>query len=120
MLTINDVKEYITETYGEDVIADFGQAIMTNDLYDFPDQFVEVPENRWSQTDGQLTIYPVAHYGGEDQGSEYWGVVKFEMNGESCHARVDGWYASYHGYECDDYSVWKEVTPQEKRIIVYE
>jgi len=59
----------------------------------------------------------VSSYGGEDQGSDYWNVVKFTKDNEECFVKFHGWYASHYGTE---YRGFNLVSPVEKTIIVYE
>lgn len=68
--------------------------------------------------DNQLIVYEVVdQYGGEDQGSDYWCVWKFNKDNEECFVKFYGWYASHYGV---DYQGFKFVTPAQKTIIVYE
>jgi len=59
----------------------------------------------------------VAHYGGQDQGSDYWTVWRFKNGDTEVLIRVDGWYQSYHGAEFNGY---REVIARQKTITVYE
>lgn len=56
-----------------------------------------------------ITAETVEHYGGEDQGSEYYAVYKFVRGDEICYVRFEGFYASFHGA---DYEDCFEVAPQ--------
>lgn len=80
-----------------------------------------------SYLDEELTTMPtgwtmtekcVAHYGGEDQGSDYWTVWQFNHeDGDKTLIRVNGWYQSYNGTEYNDYD---EVQPAEQQVVVYK
>lgn len=62
----------------------------------------------------------VDSYGGEEQGRDYYTVVKFtskEFPGEEVFAKFQGWYESYNGSE---YEEWFFVEPKQKVITVYE
>lgn len=60
----------------------------------------------------------VEHYGGEDEGRDYWTIWRFNhVNGDSILIRVNGWYASYEGAEYNNY---EEVVPVSKTVTVYE
>ena len=69
--------------------------------------------------DGEIKFYDLGitfsqqeHFGGEGMGDEYWGVGKIEDSfGNAKFFRLSGFYASYHGADCDDYSDWEEVKP---------
>lgn len=56
-------------------------------------------------------------YGGEDQGSTYYKVVKFTRGDETVFIKFYGYYASYNGV---DYEGFKFVTPKQKMVVVYE
>lgn len=59
----------------------------------------------------------VEHFGGEDCGSSYYSVWKFESeNGEELYVKFDGYYASHYGA---DYHNWYFVTPRQKTITEY-
>lgn len=51
--------------------------------------------------DKGYVIESVDGYGGEDQGSDYWGVFSVAHNDEVTYFQIDGWYASYHGADID-------------------
>lgn len=59
----------------------------------------------------------VEHYGGEDQGSDYYTVYAFMDGKETVYVKFYGWYASHYGTEYQDY---KFVKAKEKTITVYE
>ena len=61
----------------------------------------------------------IKEYGGEDMGSEYWGIHKFinESTKEEFLVKFDGWYQSFHGSE---FNSWFVVVPKEETITVYE
>ena len=64
----------------------------------------------------------VEHYGGQGQGDEYWTVYKFttqndEAPNEEFYIQFEGFYQSYNGA---DFTGFREVTPREKTVTVYE
>lgn len=59
----------------------------------------------------------VDSFGGEDQGSGYYKVVKFTRGDETVFIKFYGYYASYDGA---DYEGFVFVTPTEKLVVVYE
>lgn len=63
-----------------------------------------------------LTVEVVQSYGGEGQGDNYYAVYSFDNGTEKLFVKFNGWYASYHGAEFQD---WFFVEPEEKTIIVY-
>lgn len=92
------------------------------------DDFVEAIDNltdeHWEgQTtstkvdDTEVTITCIETYGGEGQGEDYWAVVSIEQEGDTIYVRRNGWYASYHGREWNDY---EQVKPVEKTVVFWE
>lgn len=59
----------------------------------------------------------VEFFGGEGEGDTWWWVVRHKASNR--YAKIEGWYASYHGYDFNDYN-FDEVFPKEKVITVYE
>lgn len=57
-----------------------------------------------------VTFESVESYGGEDQGSTYYTIWKFERDGEFAYFQFDGYYASYNGA---DFNEVFEVFPRE-------
>lgn len=51
----------------------------------------------------------VAKYGGEDQGSTYYAVWKFDCDDGELFLKFHGWYSSYDGATYEDFHV---VTPK--------
>lgn len=113
MLTIEKIKEYITQVYGEHMIEEFGYAIRQNDFTILPTPFI-LSRSQWA--DSMLTLLP------KECHNEYYGVVLASMRdfSNSVYIRVDGYYNSYSGYDGSDLTIWKEVEPVEKTIIEYE
>lgn len=60
-----------------------------------------------------LTVELVDSYGGEDCGREYWSVYSFTDGLQVVYVKFDGWYASYHGSE---YEEWYFVKPKEVTV----
>lgn len=68
-----------------------------------------------------INIEFIDGYGGEGQGDKYWGVARLkDTHGNQLIFKVEGWYSSYDGSECDDPTEWEIVKPVEKTTIVYE
>lgn len=65
-------------------------------------------------------INEVKQKGGEDQGSEWYSVKHFVDH--NIYIRIDGYYSSYDGTDFDNNleNCCKQVTPQKKKITVYE
>ena len=98
---INELKEWLDEN---------AHTLLSEWVDEEPEE--SLPEG-WS-----LNEKAVAHYGGEDQGSEYWTVWEFnKTNGASVLVRVNGWYQSYAGSEYND---WDEVVPATETVTVYK
>lgn len=75
--------------------------------------------NKFSEIVSVVKLFkPVASFGGEGKGDQYWCVYEFVGHqGEVAYVKFYGWYQSYNGSEYSDY---KFVTPQEKTVVVYE
>lgn len=58
-----------------------------------------------------------AHYGGEDQGSDYWTVYEFSNKTETVLIKFTGWYASHVGSEYEEFYA---VEGKTKTIVKYE
>lgn len=108
----NDLIRYLETTDG------YTESTLANDFFfeevDYWDDFK--PEG-WDHMN--ISFEFVEHYGGEDQGSDYWTVYKFTDNntGEEVYIKFDGWYASYEGATYENCFV---VQPKEKTVVVYE
>lgn len=55
-----------------------------------------------------ITIHSVEGYGGEDRGSDYWGVFRIVWDKKEEFIKISGWYASYEGGEVDIWD-WEPV-----------
>ena len=64
-----------------------------------------------------ITFECVEQEGGEGEGDHYHTVYKFSKDGEDIFVKFNGWYASYHGSEMNDYKI---VTPKTIEVVVYE
>lgn len=91
-------------------------------LRDFYGEFVnDAPsKSEFEFKDGsKLKFNCLEQYGGQGQGDDYWvvfSVTDVESN-KTTNYRLDGWYASYHGHEFDDYNAFYEVEPVEVTVI---
>ena len=74
----------------------------------------------WSQDSNEPFDYKgVDSYGGEDQGSDFYGVILIrnpDNHDEQYYIKFQGWYSSYSGAE---YEGWSFVEPKQKTITVY-
>lgn len=57
------------------------------------------------------------HYGGEDQGSDYWTVYEFSNRTETVLIKFTGWYASHVGSEYEEFYVVEATTIT---VVAYE
>lgn len=71
----------------------------------------------WAELNGVSRPIFVDHYGGEDQGSNYYTIYKFTRGDETVFIKFYGYYASYNG---TDYEGFVFVNPKEKTVVVYE
>lgn len=62
----------------------------------------------------------VESVGGEGQGDHYHVVFSVTHSGQTKLFRLDGWYASFNGYEFHNMMDFYEVERQPKTIYVYE
>jgi len=60
-----------------------------------------------------ISINHVDNYGGEGMGDEYWSVYSFNDGTNTEYVKFDGWYASYHG---SDFNEWFFVEPEEVTV----
>ena len=81
------------------------------------DLYVSTEFEQWATHEGIDKPSQVDSYGGEDEGSNYYKVIKFTRGSETVFIKFWGWYASYDGAEYQDFSI---VTPKEKTVVVYE
>jgi hypothetical protein len=54
-----------------------------------------------------LVLKGLEQYGGEDLGSTYFVVFSVTYQGVTTNYKLDGWYASYHGHEFNDYKPYE-------------
>ena len=126
-LTLEMVKEYLEKTYpDDDIIRSFGLDIFHGELQyggvALPAAFSQPIIEQEAVTDGTIICKHINHFGGEGNGENYWGVVRFETRDTtgSVYVKVSGWYASFSGPECPRPEKWVEVQPTRKTITVYE
>lgn len=109
----NDLKDYFDNN------TDIATEAMHNELKGYegwkdktyhPSDF----EN-WADPLG-ITFTMVDNYGGEDQGSTYYTVYKFERGDEVVFIKFYGYYASYNG---TDYEGFRQVFPKEVTKVEY-
>lgn len=116
----------VKSNYSDVVVASIGKAIFHRDAYYLEDEDDEgdgegetmrpskiSSKGPESFDDEQFLFEIVDGYGGEGDGDQYWGIAKItnKATNEFLHVRLSGWYASYVGAECDDYSDWEPVKP---------
>lgn len=127
-MTKKEIKEFILSFINED---NLGQ-ICDNDAETL-EEFIEnfdwrdghfISENL-SVTYGDKTFgflpkenfQEVDHYGGEDQGSEYWTVYKITREGYAdTYIKFDGYYDSWNGTEWHEH--FNIVTPRKRMVEV--
>ena len=129
-MNVNEVQKYLKETYGEDIVADFGDGIFHRNLGEYsPKSFTEITDEKgysWDigsgVEDDRYSFIIVDGYGGEGDGVSFWGVAKItdKQTNEEIFVKVEGYYASYVGAECDDPTDWREVKPVTETRIVYK
>ena len=83
---------------------------------DFMREDGELPDNSEFLS---VHFFSVDHYGGEDQGSDYYTVYEFKDDSleETVYIKFQGWYASHYGTEYQNFEI---VTPQQRTVTVYE
>lgn len=121
-----NINEYIVEEVGKIIVhrdidmCEWDDGSPLEDVFDFDLESSSGWGNglKWKVSEYLFEI--VDEFGGMDEGSSYWGVAKVSKDGqEDFFIKVDGWYASHHGGDCDDYEDWREVSPKEKTTIEY-
>ncbi len=66
-----------------------------------------------------VEISQAEQFGGMDQGSEYWVVIKVkEKDQEATYWKIPGWYQSHHGSELEFENIF-EVVSKEKLVRVW-
>ena len=78
---------------------------------------VEATELKNQLNDAGIRFERKQHYGGEDQGSDYWTVYEFSNKTETVLIKFNGWYASHVGSEFDDFYV---VEGKTKTVVEYK
>ena len=77
----------------------------------------KVDYNKWN-VEGLGLVTRVEEHGGEDQGTEWYVVYKFEDH--DVYIKVSGYYTSYNGTDFDGgWACCSDVKPTEKTITVY-
>lgn len=73
-------------------------------------------DTRSKLEDNNFVVECIQHHGGEDEGTEYWGIWKFTSGGKSVFIRFNGYYQSF----CDtEYLGYEFVVPTEVMVIQY-
>ena len=73
-----------------------------NDNQDIAAEFF-YGEGEYIAKDWQEDVRNVASFGGEGQGDGCWEVYLFKRSNEEVYIKFDGWYASHHGSEYEDF-----------------
>lgn len=68
-------------------------------------------------SDLDIKFEHVDNYGGEEQGRDYWSIYSFSNDTDVVYVKFDGWYASYHGSEYDE---WYFVEPRQVQVTQFE
>lgn len=77
---------------------------------------VKTELGKWAEANGVTEASSVDSYGGEDQGSTYYSVIRFSDGTDEVFLKFYGWYASYDGA---NYEGFKQVYPKEVTRIEY-
>lgn len=67
--------------------------------------------------DDEIFLTEIDHYGGEDQGLDYWTVWEFSTADQTIMLKFDGYYQSHFPIE---FNGWYEVEPVEVTRIEYK
>lgn len=98
------------------VVSEYGQNYMWDDMYYNIDsiptlEYLDKLDDNDAEKEygiydrklmelGVVEANSVEHFGGEDQGREYWTVWSFKFkDGSIIYVKFEGWYASYCGSE---------------------
>lgn len=124
-MNVNEVQTYLKETYGDNIVSEIGHSIFYRE-FDNVATFENCGDKGYGIgsgiEDSRYSFIIVDGYGGEGEGDSYWSVAKItdKNTNESIFVRVDGYYASYVGAECDDPSDWREVKQVTETRVVYK
>lgn len=77
----------------------------------------EIADFRKKLSDVGIRFEHVDNYGGEEQGRDYWSIYAFHDEAHVVYVKFDGWYASYHGSE---YEEWFFVEPRQVQVTQFE
>lgn len=77
----------------------------------------EVTDFRKKLSDVGIRFEHVDNYGGEEQGRDYWSIYAFHDEAHVVYVKFEGWYASYHGSEYDE---WYFVEPRQVQVTQFE
>ena len=77
---------------------------------------VKTQFGEWAEANGVTETSSVKSYGGEDQGSTYYSVIRFSDGTDEVFLKFYGWYASYDGANYEDFT---RVYPKEVTRIEY-
>lgn len=95
----------------------FFDECITDGYYDSDEDEESVGAVAKALKDAGIEYECVEQEGGEGEGDQYYTVYKFTKDGEEQFVKFNGWYASYHGSEMNDYAF---VVPKKVEVIVYE
>ena len=107
------VKELLNEADSDIIQEFFHSEITENTKWDSD----EVTEFRKKLSDAGVRFEHVDSYGGEEQGRDYWSIYAFHDEANVVYVKFDGWYASYHGSE---YEEWFFVEPRQVQVTQFE
>lgn len=105
----NTIKD-ILDNFDSDTITAFFNS-------EYPSDYYGVDEDREALDKAGIKAEHVDNHGGEGEGDDYWSVYKFTKGDDTVFVKFQGWYASYHG---SDFNEWFFVEPKQKTITVYE
>ena len=107
------VKEFLNEADNDIIQEFFHSEISDNITWDSE----EVADFRKKLSDASIRFEHVDNYGGEEQGRDYWSIYAFHDEAHVVYVKFDGWYASYHGSEYDE---WYFVEPRQVQVTQFE
>lgn len=111
----NTIKELL-DNAPRDIIEDsFFCSDYDAEITEWDDQ--DTIEFKNALSEAGITAEHKDNYGGEGEGDDFWSVYAFCKGDETVYVKFQGWYASYHGREFNE---WFFVEPKQKTITVYE
>lgn len=111
------LKQKVTDLLNEadsDIIQEFFHSEISDNITGDSE---EIEDFRKKLSDVGIRFEHVDNYGGEEQGRDYWSIYAFHDEAHVVYVKFDGWYASYHGSE---YEEWFFVEPRQVQVTQFE